>query len=271
MKFVLGIAAGKGGVGKSSLTVNLALCLQKMGYRLGIMDADIYGPSIRRMLPEDRLPENSEEVPHKIIPAEKNGIKLISMAYFLKKEEDALIVRAPIANGMIKQFFHSVQWGELDCLLIDFPPGTGDIQLTLMQEGHLSGGLVITTPQEVALQDVSKAIQLFHHMHVPVLGLVENMSYFQDPLSGQKYYPFGKEGGKRLCDREGIPFLGSVPIDEDISRCCDEGLSLFDVADGKTSVRIFESIAKDVWEQLESFEKLDGSYLKKINLTWSAN
>lgn len=265
MRFIIGIAAGKGGVGKSSLTVHLALAFQKMGRLVGIMDADLYGPSIRKMLPEDKLPENCE-VSHKIIPAEKQGIKLISMAYFGK--EGALIVRAPIANAAIKQFMHSVQWGELDCLLIDFPPGTGDIQLTLMQEAHLSGGIVITTPQEVALQDVSKAIQLFHQMHVPVLGLVENMSYFEDPLTMQRQYPFGKEGGRRLCEREGIPLLGTIPIDEAISTCCDEGMNLFEVAAHKACTQQLEAIASAVWEQLESFEKLEGSYLKKIHLLW---
>ncbi|HEY2811500.1 MAG TPA: Mrp/NBP35 family ATP-binding protein [Rhabdochlamydiaceae bacterium] len=265
MRFVVGVAAGKGGVGKSSLTVNLALCLQLMGHRVGIMDADIYGPSIRRMLPEDRAPGNCTVNPEKIIPAEKNGIRFISMAHFLK-EDAPVIVRAPIVNGVIKQFFHAVEWGELDCLLIDFPPGTGDIQLTLMQEGSLCGGIVITTPQEVALQDVSKAIALFHHMGVPVLGLVENMSYFQDQ---KKYYPFGKGGGRRLALREGVLFLGEIPIDEDISRCCDEGLSLFDAAKDKECAQAFRAIANEVWDQLLSFEKLEGSYLKKIHLAWS--
>jgi ATP-binding protein involved in chromosome partitioning len=268
VKFILGVAAGKGGVGKSSLTVNLALCLHRMGRRVGIMDADIYGPSIRKMLPEDSLPYDSEGHPGKLIPAQRHGIQLMSMSYFLK-EEEAAIVRAPIANGIIKKFFHLVEWGDLDCLLIDFPPGTGDIQLTLMQEGSLSGGVVITTPQEVALQDVSKAISLFHRMQVPVLGVVENMSYFQDPLSDRRYYPFGKGGGKRLCLKEGIPFLGEIPIDGEISRCCDEGVSLFEI-EGRAaqSASAFDSIAKEVWEQLVSFEKLEGSYQKNFKLLW---
>ncbi len=268
MKFTLGVAAGKGGVGKSSLTVNLALCLHKMGLSVGIMDADIYGPSIRKMLPEDTPPGRGETSSGKMIPAEYRGIKLISVSYFFKDQE-AVIVRAPIANGIIKQFFHSVEWGALDCLLIDFPPGTGDIQLTLMQEGSLSGGIVISTPQEVALQDVSKAISLFHHMHVPVLGLVENMSYFQDPLSDRRYHPFGKGGGKRLCHKEGIPFLGEIPIDEEISRCCDEGISLLEMGDGNESVKAFEAIAKEIWGQLVSYEKLEGNCLKKFKLQWN--
>lgn len=268
MKFILGVAAGKGGVGKSSLTLNLALSLREMGCSVGIMDADIYGPSMRKMLPEEALPRPSDLHSDKILPAERKGIKLMSISYFSKGEEQPMIVRAPIANGIIKKFFHSVEWGDLDCLLIDFPPGTGDIQLTLMQEGNLSGAVVVTTPQEVALQDVSKAIALFHQMHVPVLGLVENMSYFQDPRSHHRYHPFGHGGGKRLCIQEGIPFLGEVPVDAEISRCCDEGISLLEEAANSDSAAAFRAIAQKIWEQLISFEKLEGNYEKKIILQW---
>jgi len=267
MKYILGVAAGKGGVGKSSLTVNLALCFQKMGLKVGIMDADLYGPSLQKMLPEDTLPRPSVEHPGKLTPAQKNGMSLISMAYFLKDEEAAAIVRAPIANQMIKQFFHGVHWGELDCLLIDFPPGTGDIQLTLMQEGSLSGGIVVTTPQEVALQDVRKAISLFRHMRVPVFGLVENMSYFQDPVSDRRYYPLGRGGGKRLCLREAIPFLGEIPLDEQISHCCDAGISLLEK--GGISAEAYFSIAKEVWDQLLAYEQLEGECIKDFKLQWN--
>ena len=267
MKFILGIAAGKGGVGKSSLTVNLALCLDSMGWSVGIMDADVYGPSIAKMLPEDLPARNSQES-QKIIPAEKKGIKLISISHFLNPQA-AMIVRAPIANAIIKQFFHAVDWGDLDCLLIDFPPGTGDIQLTLMQEAVLSGALLITSPQEVCLQDVSKAIAQFHKMQVPILGLVENMSYFQDPLSERRYYPFGKAGGLRLCIQEGIPLLGEIPFDEQISQCGDEGTSILNVAKEMPSVKIFKSIAHQVKEQLTYCKQLEGEYLEKIHLIWS--
>jgi ATP-binding protein involved in chromosome partitioning len=267
MKFILGIAAGKGGVGKSCLTVNVALCLQRMGKSVGIIDADIYGPSVRKMLPEDVPLRHSESSPNRLVPAERDGIQFISASFFLKDEE-AAIVRAPIANGLVKQFFHSVDWGELDCLLVDFPPGTGDIPLTLMQEMSFSGGVVITTPQEVALQDVSKAISLFHRMRVPVLGLVENMSYFQDPLSPQRYYPFGNGGGRRLCLKEGIPFLGEIPIEGEISRCCDAGVSLWE-SEAKMSISAFESIAQKIWEQLLAFERMEGNYLKNFKLLWN--
>jgi ATP-binding protein involved in chromosome partitioning len=267
MKFILGIAAGKGGVGKSSLTVNLALSLQKMGKRVGILDADLYGPSIRRMLPED-LPTRIREEDRKILPAEKNGIKLITVSYF-QDSEKAVIVRAPIANGLIKQFFHSVDWGDLDLLLVDFPPGTGDIQLTLLQEASFSGGLVITTPQEVALQDVSKAIALFHQMHVPVLGCVENMSYFEEPVSKQRHFPFGRQGGWRLCQQEGIPFLGEIPIEGEISRCADEGISLLEAPQGQAAALRYQEIAEKIWEQLTAWESLEGKCLKKFELLWN--
>jgi ATP-binding protein involved in chromosome partitioning len=267
MKFILGIAAGKGGVGKSSLTANLALFLHKMGIRIGVIDADIYGPSMRRMLPDGALPYDYEGHPGKLLPAQCSGIKLISVAHFLK-ENAASILRAPLANGMIKNFIHNIEWGEVDCLLIDFPPGTGDVQITLMQEARLSGAIVITTPQDVALQDVSKAIFLFHRMQVPVLGVVENMSYFQDPFSDRRHYPFGRGGGKRLALEEGLPFLGEIPIDEAVSRCCDAGASLFEQADPAPSVPVFEEIAKEVWQQLLAFEKLEGKCLKNFKLHW---
>lgn len=266
MKFILGIAAGKGGVGKSSLTVNLALSLQAMGKRIGILDADLYGPSIRKMLPEELPPRISES--QKILPAEKGGIKLITVSYF-QEQEGAMIVRAPIANGLIKQFFHGVEWGVLDLLLIDFPPGTGDIQLTLMQEAPFSGGVVITTPQEVALQDVSKAMALFHQMHVPVLGVVENMSYFDEPISNKRYYPFGKRGGYRLSEQEGVPFLGEIPIDAEISRCADAGLSLFETPQGKNAAACYRAVAEKIWQQLVAFESLEGKCLKNFELKWT--
>ena len=166
---ILAIAAGKGGVGKSTVTVNLAIALQRKGYRVGVMDTDIYGPSVRQMLPEDRMPAQKGEI---LIPALCLGIKMISMAYF-RKTDEAAAVRAPIANGVITQFIKNVEWGDLDFLLIDFPPGTGDVQLTLSQQANLSAAIVVTTPQEVALLDVRKAMHLFQQVQVPLLGIVE--------------------------------------------------------------------------------------------------
>lgn len=244
IRFVLGIAAGKGGVGKSSVTVQLAFALQRQGFSVGILDADVYGPSLRKMLPEERLPTHNPENPNYLLPALCSGIKVISTAYF-RGENEAAIVRAPIANGVIQQFLGQVEWGELDYLLIDFPPGTGDIQLTLLQEGALSAALLVTTPQEVALLDVRKAMQMFKKLEVPVLGVVENMSYFLD-AADQRHFLFGKEGGLRLAEEQEVPFLGEIPIDPRVSSCGDSGRAL---SEGPAFLA-FKRIAHQVEERL---------------------
>lgn len=249
VKKIVAVAAGKGGVGKSSLTVNLALALHRMGYQVGILDADIYGPSIRRMLPEDQSPFQDQEG---IEPGRSKGIKIITMAYF-RKENEAAAIRAPIANSMIHQFIKNVRWGSLDYLLIDFPPGTGDIQLTLCQQLPLSGAVMITTPQEVALSDVRKAAHLFEMVKVPLLGVVENMSYFQEHVGSDPIYLFGKGGGKRLASELAVPFLGEVPLDPEICRCGDEGSSLFELESSQERVanRVFLNCALQITQQLE--------------------
>lgn len=263
---VVAVAAGKGGVGKSTLSLNLALFLQRSGRKVGLMDADLYGPSLRKMLPEQVPPSQHPQVQERIIPAESSGIKLISMAYFLA-EEDPASVRAPIANGIIKQFIHLVEWGELDFLIIDFPPGTGDIQLTLMQESRLSGAIVVTTPQEIALLDVAKATAMFRQMQVPVIGVVENMSYY-DVGDGQKIYPFGQGGGERFALQNGLLFLGQIPIDPAISCCCDAGTSLFGEGVRTPATDAFAGISEQVIEQLGAFEKLSEEHLKNFDLPW---
>lgn len=220
---IIAIAAGKGGVGKSSVTVNLALALKRSGYQVGVMDTDIYGPSIRKMLPEDRLPTQKGSV---ISPALCAGIKMISMAYF-RREHESTSVRAPIANGLISQFIKNVDWGKLDYLLIDFPPGTGDIQLTLSQQINLTGAIMVTTPQEVAVMDVRRAMHLFDQVKVPIIGIVENMSYYQSDEGAEPVYLFGRGGGERLANESGISFLGRIPIDPLLCACGDQGRSLF--------------------------------------------
>lgn len=223
VKHVIGIAAGKGGVGKSTVTVNLALALQKKGYTVGIIDADIYGPSLRKMLPEDTLPLQKGNI---ITPAICSGIKMISMAYF-RNTNEAAAIRAPIVNSLISQFVKSVQWGNLDFLLIDFPPGTGDIQLTLSQQANFQGIIMVTTPQEVAVLDVRKAIHMFAQMNIPIIGIVENMSYYTLPSSQEKLYLFGKGGGHHLALETGVPLLASISIDPALSESGDKGYSLF--------------------------------------------
>lgn len=209
MNKLLAIGAGKGGVGKSTLTCQLALALTAQGMRVGILDADVYGPSIDLLMPFDRPPD---VINQKLIPAQFRDIQLMSIAYFRK---EAAIVRAPIANQTIERFLTGCSWDSLDYLLVDFPPGTGDVQLTLMQKAQFDAAILVTTPQDVALLDVEKAHSCFEHMRVPTLGLVENMSYFDH--GGQRLFPLGEGGGDRLARQLGIPLLGKLPMDPRLS------------------------------------------------------
>lgn len=251
IKRTIAIAAGKGGVGKSTVTVNVARALRLMGFSVGIIDADIYGPSIRKMLPEDRMPSQKGEV---LIPALCDGIPMISMAYF-RKEEAASVVRAPIANGIISQFMHQIEWGDLDYLLIDFPPGTGDIQLTIAQKANLTGAVLVATPQEIAIMDVKKAMNMFDQVQVPIIGIIENMSGYH-AADGEILYLFGKGGGEKLAKGANVPYLGAIPIDPELNLRADLGLSIF--AGKKDSFctaadPIFE-IAKKIHEQIDHLE-----------------
>ena len=262
---VVAIAAGKGGVGKSSVTANLAFALKRAGYSVGIMDTDIYGPSMRRMMPENQLPSQQGET---ITPAICRGIRMISMAYF-RKESEAAAVRAPIANGVIGQFIKNVDWGKLDFLLIDFPPGTGDIQLTLSQQANLSGALMVTTPQEVAVMDVRKAVNLFEQVHVPIIGVVENMSYYQHQPTNERIYLFGQGGGERLALEIGAPFLGGIPIDAEVCRCGDEGRSLFVEGVPLTpAAQAFEDLAMNFVAHLTALKRLSKETLSSFELNW---
>ena len=234
---VIAIAAGKGGVGKSTVTINLALALTLQGAKVGILDADVYGPSVRRMLPEQTQPLQKGPT---FIPAMCSGIRVMSLAFF-RPENQAVAIRAPIANNLMQQFIDQVEWGPLDYLLIDFPPGTGDIQLTLCQKANLSGAIMVTTPQEVALMDVRKAIHLFEQVQVPILGVVENMSFYLQP-DGAKAYLFGKDGGRMLAEECGIPLLGQVPVDPAVSECGDLGSSIFQRP--SAAARAFEQLTE---------------------------
>lgn len=263
--YVVAIAAGKGGVGKSSVTANLAIALKRAGYSVGVMDTDVYGPSMRRMLPEDQLPTQKGEM---IVPALCQGIRMISMAYF-RSTKEATAVRAPIANGMITQFIKNVEWGNLDFLLVDFPPGTGDIQLTLSQQANLTGALMVTTPQEVAVMDVRKAISLFNQVNVPIIGVVENMSYYRHPKDDEKIYLFGQGGGERLAQEIGAPLLGEIPIDPEICRCGDLGQVLFKEGEPPTIAgKAFEELAKALVAHITVLKRLSGETLSSFELNW---
>lgn len=266
IKHIIGVAAGKGGVGKSSLTVNLALALSQKGLNIGVLDADVYGPSIRMMLPEEQFPSMRGTT---IFPALSFGIKTISVAYF-RKDNEASAVRAPIANSLIQQFLNGVDWGELDILLIDFPPGTGDVQLTLSQKAQLSGALIVTTPQEISLLDVRKAVHLFNELKVPILGIVENMSYYLDEKSGERIHLFGKGGGEKLSKEAGVPFLGEIPLDPMIGKCLDRGEALLFKNDQKAegAKNSFLTLAEDVLRHLAGLKEEAEGALKHFQLIW---
>lgn len=266
VKAVIAVAAGKGGVGKSSVTVHLGLALKALGYTVGIMDTDIYGPSIRKMLPEDRLPTQKGTL---IQPALCRGIRMISMAYF-RKEHEAAAVRAPIANSLVTHFIKNVEWGPLDFLLVDFPPGTGDIQLTLSQQAHLLGAIMVTTPQEVALLDVRKAMSLFEQVRVPVIGIVENMSYYQSSVQTDPVYIFGRGGGERLANQTGTPLIGQVPLDPLLCACGDQGHSLLD-GDPQAQqpvTRAFQQIAQQLVERVATLKDQKKQGMGSFELVW---
>lgn len=248
---IIAIASGKGGVGKSTVSVNLAVALAKMGYKVGLADADVYGPSIPKMtgtegeipmvefIYEDGYTDNGEAaarsgagtgthgktVSELIIPIEKYGVKWMSIGYFAVPEQ-ALIWRGPMACNALKQMILQVKWGELDFLLFDLPPGTGDIHISLVHDIPLSGAIIVTTPQAVALADVEKGINMFRNKDInkPILGLVENMAWFTPAeLPGNKYYIFGKDGGKRMAEKYNVPLLGQIPLVQSIRESGDEG------------------------------------------------
>jgi len=213
VKHVIAVASGKGGVGKSTVAVNLALALKQLGAKVGLMDADIYGPNIPIMLgisPEKRPEGNAQE---KILPLEAHGVKAISIGFFANPEQP-VIWRGPLLHKTLEQFLHRVDWGELDYLVVDLPPGTGDVQLSLSQWVSLSGAVVVTTPQEVALSDVRKAVNMFRQLEIPILGVVENMTGAI----------FGKGGGKKMAEMFQIPFLGDIPLEIQVRECGDSGL-----------------------------------------------
>jgi len=227
VKNIILVASGKGGVGKSTVAVNLAISLGKTGAKVGLIDADIYGPSIPLMFNlTDHKPDVYEkEGVTRIVPVEKYGIKLISIGFFVDPEK-ALIWRGPMASNALKQLFTDVDWGNLDYLIVDTPPGTGDIHLTLVQMLPIAGVAIVTTPQEVAMADARKAINMFRQegINVPVLGLIENMSYFTPAeLPDNKYFLFGKNGGKKLAEEMKTPLLGNIPIIESICESGDSG------------------------------------------------
>ncbi len=252
----IAIAAGKGGVGKSTFTVLLAAALKRMGEPVGVLDADLYGPSIRSMLPEDTPPTQTKG---QLIPAMARGIKMISMAFF----QNDMAVRAPIANRVILHFLKTVAWGPLKWLLIDFPPGRGDIPLTMTQKVSLSGALMITTPQKIAAFEVLQAGRMFRKVGVPVIGVVENMSYYGELGST----PFGAGAGEALAEDLGVPFLGKIPLDANISKGGDQGT----LADVSLSVvnKIARELNEGLLEQSDPISALSLADPKTLRIVWA--
>ncbi len=250
VKHTIAVASGKGGVGKSTVSVNLALALSKLGYKVGLLDADIYGPSIPLMMGITGKPKiYQEQNTNKMLPLENYGLKLMSIG-FLIDDDNPVIWRGPMASGAIKQFMSDVNWGELDYLIYDLPPGTGDIQLTLVQTIPLSGAIIVTTPQEVSLIDARKGLKMFEKVNVPVFGIVENMSYFIAPDTGNKYDIFGSGGGEKLSAELNTTFLGGIPIDPRIREGGDNGKPIVhdlpDIAESKSIIKIAKKLSEAV-------------------------
>ena len=220
IKRIVAVASGKGGVGKSTMSANLACSLQHLGAKVGLLDCDIYGPSIPLMMGVNQKPTISEQ--EKMVPPSNYGVKLMSMGLLLEGDQP-VIWRGPMIVKTIQQFFSAVEWGELDYLLVDLPPGTGDAQLTLCQTVPLDGGVIVTTPQEASLGVVRKGIAMFQKVNVPILGIIENMSYFTAP-GGQRVEIFGHGGGRAEAERQNIPFLGEIPLFTEIREAGDKGM-----------------------------------------------
>lgn len=243
VKHTIAVASGKGGVGKSTVAVNLAVALANSGYKVGLIDADIYGPSIPLMLGVNEKPQAYMDGDvTRLIPIDKFGVRLMSIG-FLVEEGAPIIWRGPMASGAVKQFMSDVEWGELDFLLFDMPPGTGDIQLTLTQTIPLTGAVIVTTPQEVSLSDAGKALKMFSRVNVPVLGVIENMSYFIAHDTGNKYDIFGSGGGEKLATENNTRFFGGIPIDPRIRVGGDSGTPIVYQIPDSVESKIINDIA----------------------------
>jgi ATP-binding protein involved in chromosome partitioning len=246
VKYKIAVASGKGGVGKSTVSVNLAVALAKLGVRVGLLDADIYGPSIPLMLGVTEKPEYDGK---KLKPIERYGVQLMSLG-FLTDDNSAVIWRGPLVMRAIQQLMRDVDWGNVDVILFDMPPGTGDAQLTLSQSVTLDGAVIVSTPQDVALLDATKGVQMFQKVNVPILGIVENMSFFACPHCGERTDIFSNGGVRRECDRLQVPFLGEIPIDAAIRAGGDEGKPIVASAPENAQAAAFMEIARNLKEQI---------------------
>ena len=240
---IIAVSSGKGGVGKSTVAVNLAVSLALDGARVGLMDADVYGPNVPLMLGAGTA--RPEVALNKLLPIEAYGVRMMSMA-LLKPGDEPMIVRGPILHGLVRQFLQDVRWGELDYLIVDMPPGTGDVQLSLAQLVPVQGAVLVTTPQEVALADVRRALRMFETVSIPILGVIENMSYFVAPDTGVRYHIFGEGGGSRLAEQYDVPFLGQVPLGLEVREGSDRGVPVVVSHPESPQSQAFRRVAEEV-------------------------
>ncbi len=245
---VIAIASAKGGVGKSTVAANLALSLKEKGYSVGLLDLDLYGPSVPMMFGQHKPTESVSE--QGILPAEKFGIQIMSLGFFMDSNT-AVIWRGPLVMKAVDQLLNEVWWKKMDYLIIDLPPGTGDIQLSLVQKIALSGAVIVTTPQDLALADVKRGISMFNKVNVPILGIVENMSYFVCPECGHKSYIFGQNGGFKESERSKVEFLGEIPLNEDIMSAADTGAPIVESKPGSDESKYYLDIAGKLVDKLK--------------------
>ena len=260
VKSIIAVASGKGGVGKSTTAVNIAMGLAAGGRSVGLLDADIYGPSMPRMMGISGRPNSADG--KTLDPMENYGVKVMSIGFMID-EETPMIWRGPMVQSALEQMMRDVNWGELDVLVVDMPPGTGDAQLTMAQRVPLTGAVIVSTPQDIALLDARKGLTMFRKVDVPVFGIVENMSYFLCPDNGKKYDIFGHGGAKREAERLGVDFLGEVPIEIDIREMSDKGTPITVAAPDSQSAVNYRAIADKVWS---SIEKATGGARRQPNI-----
>lgn len=253
---VIAIASGKGGVGKSTVAVNISVVLARSGARVGLLDADIYGPNIPTMMGLDYLPDPKEG---KLVPAEAYDVKVMSMG-FLVKPDQPLIWRGPMLHSAIRQFLTDVAWGELDYLIVDLPPGTGDAALSLAQSVSLSGGVIVTLPQKVSLDDARRGLEMFRQMNVPIIGIIENMSYLEMP-DGTKIDVFGTGGGENFAKQNGVPFIGSIPMDPSVREGGDNGVPVVINSPDSRVAGILSAIAKDIAAKMSIAAAQQGDFI----------
>ena len=270
VKHIVAVASGKGGVGKSTVSVNLAIALKELGHTVGLMDADIYGPSQPGMLGAGQARAAITQ-DQKLTPVNRYGIDFVSMG-LLTDEDTPVVWRAPIAMKMIMQFIGAVEWGELDYLLIDLPPGTGDVQLTLAQQAALTGAVIVTTPQQVALGVARKGLRMFNQVNVPILGVIENMSGFTCAHCGEVTPIFKEGGGKQMAESMGVPYLSSIPLDTAIVTSGEEGVPVLEKSKDSPASKAFMAVAKNLANEIErTSEELSANEPSRLELVDSGN